>query len=217
MTVRVERWGGIIDDDRDRYVTWVPAQNRPIVRIRDRPRYRRSCSRDVLWLLNAQREGKVGISVEFKLTATVEQSSTLHNSPSSSVQQRAVILRAVIFFIVTHCNMAQVYSTCLRYAYVLLCVCLACSSLACVKLCLGSERENPRECFALESVGSNPTHSTSPFQFPSLLSFLTCSIFTKRYLVGFVFQIAENIRVVKPIFPPSSRVHFRASLRFLGS
>ena len=25
MTVRVERWGGIIDDDRDRYVTCVPA------------------------------------------------------------------------------------------------------------------------------------------------------------------------------------------------
>ena len=163
------------------------------------------------------REGRHFCRVQTHRYCTVEQSSTLHNSPSSSVQQRAVILRAMIFFIVTHCNMAQVYSTCLRYAYVLFCVCLACSSLACVKLCLGSERENPRECFALESVGSNPTHSTSPFQFPSLLSFLTSSIFTKRYLVGFVFQIAENIRVVKPIFPPSSRVHFRASLRFLGS
>ena len=106
MTVRVERWGGIIDADRDRYVTWVPAQNRPIVRIRDRPRYRRSCSRDVLWLLNAQWEGKVD-TVFLSSSNSPLQSSTLHNSPSSSVQQRAVILRAVIFFILTRCNMAQ--------------------------------------------------------------------------------------------------------------
>ena len=129
------------------------SQNRPIVRIRDRPRHRRSCSCDVPWLLNAQREGKVGIHFCWVQT---HRYSTEVNTPQFAVQQCAAAccdIACCDIFYSYSLQYGAVCSICLRYVYVFFCVCLARSSLACVKLCLGSERENPRECFALESVG----------------------------------------------------------------
>ena len=126
MTVRVERWGGIIDDDRDRYANYVPAIPHSRARAAccrlfplrssdgifaessDRQNSRSSSLSSIVLAWRAVtserptgREGGHGISVEFKLTATVV------NTPQFAVQQCAAACCDIACCDIFHCNSLQ--------------------------------------------------------------------------------------------------------------
>jgi len=121
-----------------------------ILRHRHRHRRSSSCSRDDDAWCDFSTGGKVFVySVElFSRQTNLLLESTLH-SPHQSSSVRACPnslasgLRAVIFLILTGCNIAHVCSACFRYAYVLCCVCFARSSLSCVELWLGVNGKFP--------------------------------------------------------------------------